>query len=316
MPQTQRAGRAAFRALCRTAPATALALGAAVYWRIGPRAPVRPADQAVHDLALRGSLAHHPTFRRARTPRQCAGRTVAITTYTWGDADAPAVLLVHGWRTRASTFGRIIEDVTRAGLRAVAFDAPAHGTSQGRHRSALDDLDVIRRLSDAENAPWAAVVGHSLGVLGAGVALHEGVEAERFVGIAGLPSARAATDGFVRAAGIPWQLRDRFAEAVQRHGLPGDAGIYDRFDLLGRTVPASVPALWVHDAGDRMNPHLFAEQLHEAHAASSELFTTTGLGHNKILGDPAVRSRILDHVAAPAPAAARIHHQPGTENLP
>jgi pimeloyl-ACP methyl ester carboxylesterase len=305
VPQTQRAARAAFRALGQAAPPAALALGSAVYWRVGPRAPVRPADQPVHDAARRGSLAHRSTFRRSRAARATgadAGPTVEVVTYTWGETGAPAVLLVHGWRSRASAFARIIEDLTGAGLRVVAFDSPAHGASGGRRRSGLDDLVVIRRLSDAEDAPWAAVVGHSLGVLGAGVALHEGVEAERFIAIAGLPSARAATDGLVRAAGLPWELRDRFATAVQRYGLPDHPGIYERFDLLSRTIPAAVPALWVHDAGDRMNPHLYSEQLHEAHAASSELFTTTGLGHNKILGDPVVRSRILDHVAAPASA--------------
>jgi pimeloyl-ACP methyl ester carboxylesterase len=304
--QTQRAARASFRALGRTAPPLALAIGAAVYWQPGPPAPVRAADQAVHDSARRGSLAHRPTFRGDRR----AGGTVPVVTYTWGEPGAPAALLVHGWRSRASAFGRIIEDLTGAGLRVVAYDAPAHGASGGRHRSGLDDLDIIRRLSDAEGAPWAAVIGHSLGVLAAGIALHEGVETKRFTAISGITSVRAATVGFLRASGIPWELRDRFATAVQRHGLPDHPDVYERFDLLERTVPASAPALWVHDAEDRMNPHAFSEQLHEAHAASSELFTTTGLGHNKILGDPVVRSRVLDHLAAPAGAWAAGPTQP------
>ncbi|PUB25578.1 serine aminopeptidase S33 family [Promicromonospora sp. AC04] len=298
MSKTQRAARASFRVLGRAAPPLALTLGAATYWRAGAPATVRPADRAVHDSARRGTLAHHPTFRGGRD----AGGTVTVTTYTWGEAGAPAVLLVHGWRSRASAFGRIVEDLTGAGLRVVAYDAPAHGASGGRHRTGLDDLAIIRRLSDAENAPWAAVVGHSLGVLPAGIALHEGVKAERFTAISGLTSVRAATDWFVRTAGLPWDLRDRFATAAQRYGLPGHPDVYERFDLLTRTVPTSVPTLWVHDTGDPINPHLLSEQLHEAHATSGELFTTTGLGHNKILGDPAVRSRILDHLAAPASA--------------
>jgi len=302
VPQTQRTTRAAFRALGRTAPPLALALGSAAYWRVGPPAPVRAADQAVHDSAHRGSLAHRPTFRRGQGTRAGTGRTITVATYTWGEPDAPAVLLVHGWRSRASAFGRIIEDLTKAGLRVVAYDAPAHGASGGRGRTGLDDLAIIRRLSDAENAPWAAVIGHSLGVLGAGVALHEGVEAGRFAAISGLTSFRAATDSFVRGTGMPWELRDRFTTTALRYGLPDSPSVYERFDLLARNLPASIPALWVHDAGDRMNPHLLSEQLHEAHAASSELFTTTGLGHNKILGDRAVRSRILDHLAAPASA--------------
>jgi pimeloyl-ACP methyl ester carboxylesterase len=312
MSPSQRAAHASFRILGRTAPPLALAAGAATYWRVGPPAPVRAADQAVHDSARRGTLRHRPTFRGGRG----TGGTVAVATYTWGDPGAPAVLLVHGWRSRASAFGRIVEDLTGAGLRVVGYDAPAHGASGGRHRTGLDVLAVVRALSDAEGAPWVAVVGHSLGVLPAGIALHEGVEAERFAAISGLPSVRAATDGFVRGAGIPWELRDRFATAVQRYGLPGHPDVYDRFDLVARTVPASVPALWVHDAADRINPHPFSEQLHDAHPASGELFSTTGLGHNKILGDPAVRARILDHVAAPAAPGRAAPARPKAQTLP
>ncbi|GAA2225003.1 hypothetical protein GCM10010413_19200 [Promicromonospora sukumoe] len=295
MPTTQHAARALFRTLGRVAPPAALALGAATYWRVGAPAPVRPADQAVHASARRTPLEHRPTFRGAGGP-------ITVASYSWGDPGAPGVLLVHGWRSRASAFGRIIEDLTGAGLRVVAYDAPGHGASGGRRRTGLDDLAIIRRLSDAEHAPWAAVVGHSLGVLGAGIALHEGVEAERFAAVSGLTSVRVTTDGFVRQAGLPWALRDAFARAVQRHGLPGHPDVYERFDLVRRTVPAAVPTLWLHDDGDRVNPHQLSVRLHEAHADSSELFTTTGLGHNKILGDPAVRARILDHLAAPAPA--------------
>ncbi|MFI2365050.1 alpha/beta fold hydrolase [Promicromonospora sp. NPDC019610] len=310
MPQTRRAARALFRTLGRVAPTAALALGASAYWRAGAPAPVRPADQAVHDSARRAPIEHRPTFRRGRDGRLGAGGTATVATYSWGDPGALAVLLVHGWRSRASVFGRIVEDLTGAGLRAVAYDAPGHGASGGQRRTGLDDLAVIRRLSDAEDAPWAAVVGHSLGVLGAGIALHEGVRAERFVAISGLTSVRVTTDGFVREAGLPWALRDAFASAVQRYGLPDHPGVIERFDLLRHTVPDSVPALWLHDDGDRVNPHHLSVQLHEAHAGSSELFTTTGLGHNKILGDRAVRSRILDHLAAPARTDRVPAHRP------
>lgn len=305
MRLSQRATRATFRTLGHVAPPVALALGAAAYWRVGTPVPVRPADQAVHDSARRTTLAHRTTYRQD-------GRTIPVATYTWGEPDAPAVLLVHGWRSRASAFGRIVEDLTGAGLRVVAYDAPGHGASGGRRRTGLDDLAVIRRLSAAQDAPWAAVIAHSLGVLAAGIALHEGLAAERFTAISGLTSVRFTTDGFIRAAGLPWALRDRFATAVQRHGLPDHPDVQERFDLRRRTVPASVPTLWVHDTGDPMNPYHLSEQLHEAHAASSELLTTTGLGHNKILGDPGVRAAILDHLAAPVPA----HHEPDAWILP
>ncbi|MCP2263253.1 Alpha/beta hydrolase family protein [Promicromonospora thailandica] len=208
---------------------------------------------------------------------------------------------MHGWQSRASAFGSLVSALTGAGLRAVAYDAPAHGDSGGRTRTALDDVAIARRLTEAEAEPWAGVVGHSLGSLAAGVAVREGVPTQRLAGIASIASFRFTEDVYVRAIGLPWSLRDRFSRAWARHLRDNPEvtpDVADRFDLVAHPLPGHVRALWLHDEGDRQIPQTQSELLLRAHPDTGELVTTTGLGHNRILGDPTVRTQVVDHLSS------------------
>jgi hypothetical protein len=55
----------------------------------------------------------------------------------------------------------------------------------------------------------------------------------------------------------------------------------------------------VHDSGDREAPLEQAMQIVEAHSGPTETLITDGLGHSRILSDPAVVERITRFVAAP-----------------
>ncbi|MBE1876831.1 alpha/beta fold hydrolase [Myceligenerans pegani] len=260
-------------------------------FRLGPRAAVRPHERELHETARRVTLGH-------RRPAANRGRPVDVAVYTWGGPGAPAVLLVHGWQSRAAFFAPLIADLVGAGRRVVAYDAPGHGDSGGTRRTLADDVAIIHRLSAAEAEGWEGVVGHSAGVLAAGVALADGAPARRFAGLAGISSAHAINDGFFEFTGTPRRLRERYDDVVRRRRFPDEPDLYERYDLTRRPVPATIPALFVHDAADRRVPHRQSELLLGAHAGSAELVTTTGLGHNRIVRDGAVRRRTVEHVTA------------------
>lgn len=295
MPPAKRLIATSLRALARTAPPLAAEVATRLYFRVGPPAAVRPQERAVHEAARRTTIRHRRLATTGRTP-------VDVVVYAWGEPGAPGVLLVHGWQSRASFFAPLVEDLVAAGLRVVAYDAPAHGDSGGRRRTLVDDVAIIRRLSDAEPAAWEGVVGHSAGALAGGIALADGVAARRFTSLSGSASASAASDGFFALTGLPRSLRPRFDDVARRRRFPDVPDVYERYDLTRRPVPGAVPTLLLHDTDDRQVPYRQAELLLAAHADSAELVTTTGLGHNRIVRDDAVRRRILDHLTAPVPA--------------
>jgi len=288
VPYVPAAVSTGFRVLSAAAPPLAVRAAARAFWHVGPPVPVRAADRPVHDHARRGTV-------RLGEER--------LATYRWGDADAPAVLLVHGWQVRASRFSSLVTALEGAGLGVVAFDGVAHGDSTGRRMSALDQMAAMRVLHDAEG-PFAAVVGHSLGGLAAGLALHDGFAAERFVSLATPPGFDDIAASFLRLAGIPESLHERFCRHVERT-FPGEVSdVRARIDLVTHPIPTTIPTLFAQDAGDRMAAPDGAARLHAAHPGSA-LLTTQGLGHNRVLDDPAVLEAVVAHVTAPRPAAVR-----------
>ncbi|WP_277213745.1 alpha/beta fold hydrolase [Isoptericola croceus] len=281
MPFVPAPVRTGFQLLGTVAPPLAVELGLRIMRHVGQPARVRPADQQVHDAARRGTI-------------RVAGEHIA--TYAWGDPAAPPVLLVHGWQLRASRFGRLVEAFREAGLQPVAFDGVAHGESSGRYTQAVQHAAVLRALQEQVGRA-AGVVGHSLGGLAAGLALRDGLAADRFVAIAAPTGFESVVGSFVRQSGIPPRWHDRLADRAAQVMFPDVADPRTELDLTRRPVPAGVPTLFVQSTDDTMNDPENARRLHAAHPGS-ELLLPPGLGHNRVLDDPAVVRAVVEHVLA------------------
>lgn len=281
MPYVPTAVSTGFRALSAVAPPLAIRLGTRAFWHVGPPAPVRPVDRAVHERATRGTV-------------RVAGDR--IVTYRWGDAGAPRVLLVHGWRHRASRLAALVRAFEDAGTAVVSFDGVAHGDSSGRRMSALDQVAAMHAVQEVEGT-FAGVVGHSVGGLAAGLALHAGFAADRFATLSTSTGFDAVAEAFLRLAGLPDRLHDRFCDHVALNFPGGVTDARARIDLVAHPVPAGLPTLFVQDVDDQMVDPVQARRLHAAHPGS-ELLVTSGLGHNRILDDHDVLDAVVDHITA------------------
>jgi dienelactone hydrolase len=268
---------AAVRAADRISPALAGRLALPLFRRVGPPLPVRPTDRAVHEHADRGTI----TVR---------GRTVV--TYSWGHGPQ-TVLVVHGWRGRASQFGAIVRELRAGGFRVVGFDAPANGDSGGRRTDIRDSLAAIDELQH-RHGMFHAVIGHSFGALAALTAVHEGIATRGVVAIAGMGDARFLVDSFAARVGVWPATADVLARRFARRVLPDVAEPFARFDAVRHPLPDGVPLLLVHDRGDREVPIGESQRLHAAHGERSRLLLTAGAGHSRVLAADAT----LDAVTA------------------
>lgn len=85
--------------------------------------------------------------------------------------DGPIVVLAHGWTERLSIWGPVIDRLTAAGVRVVAFDLRGHGASG---LATADDYSLPRFGEDVEAVlatmvpgdERALISGHSLGAMG------------------------------------------------------------------------------------------------------------------------------------------------------
>lgn len=208
------------------------------------------------------------------------GRRVAV--YQWGDAEAePRVLLAHGWSSYALRFLPWVRALREAGYAVVAFDQPGHGCSDaGRCTMAC----FARTLCGVANrfGPFEAIIGHSMGGAAAMLALADGVAAGRAVLISPAADPDAATTRFARRVGLVSGIVPR----IQRC-LESQTGVTVRELTAHVRVPSlALPGLIIHDLDDSEVPWEEGES-YARHWPGARLLSTSGLGHSRIVNDPA-----------------------------
>ncbi len=274
------------RAAARVSPETGAAVALPLFMRVGRRTPVAATDLAIHRAARRGTV-RIPGIR---------GTGVDVVTYEWG-AGERAVLLAHGWQSRASVFGPLIRELRSEGFRVLAFDAPANGDSPGRGTYLVDHLDVIAELTRREGQ-WHALVGHSFGSLAALVATHDGIPVNRVVGIAGAADPRVFIDGFGEMLGLDGRTRDALAARFAERVLTGEPDPFERYSAVRHPLPGATPLLLVHDRGDRRVPFTESERLLESNPGHARLLATEGLGHNRVLRADVTLDAVMEFALA------------------
>jgi len=203
--------------------------------------------------------------------------------YQWGDPSTePYVLIAHGWSDFALRFVPLVQALRQQGYAVVTFDQPGHGRSSGDTATLPEFARCIAAVG-AHFGRAAAVVGHSMGGAAAAIALHEGLAADRAVLVAPPADLAAAVDRFAGFVGLATCLYDPLHRALEERASV-------RFvDLEAHRSVAEIdrPALIVHDIGDREVPWEEGER-YARYWPASRMLTTTGLGHNRILGDAGV----------------------------
>ena len=227
------------------------------------RGRVRANEQAVHDAA------HVEIVNNVKT-------------YTWGDGKRP-VLLVHGWRSRASRYAAFITRLLELGYSPVSYDAPAHGDSDGDVVSILGHQRIIRALEERQG-PFEAVIAHSLGVPFALYAVREGVAAKRLVMISGVADFGYLADTFCAQLGLGPKINQQLRRQIERGYFDGDDQIWTRFSV----TTGKLELLVIHNDEDEVVDPAQAQVLLRNYGDRAHFLPTTGLGHRRILSDPAV----------------------------
>lgn len=249
---------------------------------LGRPEAVHERDRAVHDRAVVGALDVH-------------GKRVM--TYRWGSGRR-VILLVHGWRSRASRLSALVEALEGPDATVLAFDAPGNGDSPGRRTTVLDYAEAVHQLGE-QCGPFQAIVGHSFGVLASFLAVREGTAARRIIGISGMHDADGIVTEFSRQLGLSAAVKARLRDKIARRTFTVVDDPWARF--VSRVDDPGIPLLLIHDSGDRVVPPGELDLIAADHPGHVELLRTTGLGHSRILSDPAVLDAVAGFVSASVP---------------
>jgi len=276
MADTYTTARRAVGAASAVSPRLGGRAALAAFFTTGAPMPVRADDLPTHGSARRATV---------------TVRDHEIATYRWGQGD-DTVLLVHGWRGRASQFAPLVRELVHEGFHVVSFDAPAHGDSPGRRTDIRDWLTAIEELQ-AKHGRFRAIVGHSFGGLAALTAARDGVTTAAVATVAGAGTPTAFLAEFSEAMSLGNPTRAEFEAGFRRRLGESPSSLERRYDAIAHPLPEAIELLVAHDDDDRQLRPESSRRLYEAHIPRARLVTTSGLGHSRILGSDPILDAIV-----------------------
>ncbi|TDD45839.1 alpha/beta hydrolase [Kribbella antibiotica] len=244
------------------------------------RGRVRDAEREVHDAA------------RAEV-------VDGIVTYAWGDGRRP-VLLVHGWRSRASRFAGFITALLELGYSPISYDGPGHGDTTVAMGTILDHQRIITALA-AKYGAFEGVVAHSLGVPFALYAVRQGVPAARLVTISGFGDFGYVVDKFGAELGLRTAVQNRLRREIEGRLFDGDPEIWTKFSV----GPGAADLLVIHNDVDKIVDPAQVAVLLAAYGPRARHSARTGLGHSRILADPTVIEEAVTFLTGKDPVSER-----------
>lgn len=211
-----------------------------------------------------------------------------IRGYSWGNSDQ-VVLLAHGWSSHALTMRKFVLPLVHQGFSVIAFDAPAHGNSEGTHASGMQYRRFLHQVFVSYKPK--VVIAHSLGGICtlAELAITPEVKVEKVVTIAAPITSTIIIQQFLSTAKLHRHAYPHFDAFVERK-----LGIdHNQFDLA-QVYPHGIPyeGMIVHDSRDNLIP--FTESIKLANIwPQAKVLTTHGLDHSGVIKDSEVIDAIV-----------------------
>lgn len=224
-------------------------------------------------------------------PVKFSFRGLTIKGYRWNHPGKRKALILHGFGSAAYKFEYYAKALAAAGYEVLAFDAPAHGSSGGKTVNGVVYSEMILEASWLFG-PFDSFLAHSFGGLAISLALEQMPHSAdtRVVLIAPATETTSAIDGAFATLGIhDPEIRTLFNQQIT--DLTGKDPAWFSVSRTIRHNKARV--LWVHDEQDTITPWADARKVQELDLPHVRFLVTSGLGHQKIYHDTAVKEQII-----------------------
>ena len=217
----------------------------------------------------------------------------ALRGWWWGSPDAPIILLVHGWGDSPLVFTDMAERFVASGYRVFGYEAPAHGPHPERRSSPMKFADAVRAALEV-TGDVDSIIAHSVGAGGVIIAAKKGLPTKRIALVCPLTSVIKHTDAFAKYVGCSLKSIARMRAFAWEYSEPSSSFYASDWESLFES-PEPCPTLIVHDQNDKVVPPDHGEWLLQQWPGS-RLVKTQGLGHRRVLRDPAVIDKVLQFI--------------------
>lgn len=233
-----------------------------------------------------------PAIFHKASPLTIQLKHFSIHGFQWksNQPDAKKILIVHGFGSYAYKFDSYVVALLKEGFEVLAFDAPGHGSSDGKRINALLYRDMILAINN-QFGPLYGIIAHSLGGLAASLAMEQIKENKpsKLVLIAPATETKTAIEHFFGIIKVDGAIKNAFYEIIE--ALSKQPISY--FSVARVVRNADFNILWVHDEEDNICSFEDVKPILPEQLPKLELFITKGLGHNKIYKTNTTKDKIV-----------------------
>ena len=226
-----------------------------------------------------------PAIFEKGQPIEFRVHNTVVRGHKWNQGGSKRILILHGFESSAKNFDAYVRVLTAKNYEVLAFDAPAHGRSDGKRITLPDYIHMIEAIY-YQFGGLQGMIAHSFGGLAAAHALELLPDNENISLALVAPATETTTaiDTLFRFLQLGKAVRTSFNQIVlEKSGYPPE-----HFSI-GRAIQhIKGPVLWVHDENDEITPLGDVAPVMDAHYSNVSFFITQGLGHRKIYRDDRV----------------------------
>jgi len=213
-----------------------------------------------------------------------------IILYETGDKSGKPIITVHGWDSNPGSMSGITNKLAESGFHIFSLNVPAHGISKRESTNMFDTSDIIVKVLEwIDREGEVSFVTHSFGSGAVSLALQKsGIEVDKLA--------------FVTSPDKLWDIFKDYAEVIGLNDAAFKQMIKKTEQRFGRSFDKMQISkvlndakfqqlLLIHDVDDKILPFGNTESIHHSNP-DSEIFSTKGKGHYRILWDEEVIDKI------------------------
>ncbi len=217
---------------------------------------------------------------------------LTIKGYRWNHPQSHKVLILHGFGSAAHKFEPYVAPLVKKGYEVLAFDAPAHGASEGNTTNAIEYSAMIKKVMELYG-PIQGFVAHSFGGIALSLAM-ENIEHDAGTKIVLIAPATETSTAVDQAFKMLKLNDEEVRKEFERISLKISGGKPISWYSIRRAIKnISASVLWVHDEDDKITPLSDALKVKEDDPPNIHFIITKGLGHQKIYKDPGVKKQVV-----------------------
>jgi len=214
-----------------------------------------------------------------------------INGYCWNRGKGKRVMILHGFSSSAYKFQSYISVLANKGYEVLAFNAQAHGNSEGKTVNVLEYSELIEAVVKKMGMP-DGFMAHSFGGIALCLALENITHScnTKVVLIAPATETTTAADGAFKILNINGTaIRSAFDKVI--FDKSGHSTNWFSIRRAMNQIQAAV--LWAHDENDEITPLQDALKVKEDNHPNIRFMITSGLGHRNIYHSNEVKNAVF-----------------------